>query len=62
MKFAKHSNSAMQRSSCLEFDLIYLILDPSDFDLGEEWRPVVGEDVLVPILLHVLPDGANVSR
>lgn len=52
----------MQRNSCLEFDLIYLIIDPSDFDLGEEWRPVVGYDVLMLILLHVLPDGANVCR
>lgn len=50
----------MQRNSCLEFYLIYLI-DPRDFDLGEKWRPIVCVDILGPIFLHALPDGANVS-
>lgn len=52
----------MQRKPPLEGDLIDLLMDPGDFDPGEEWRSVGGADVLVTVLLHALPDGADVSR
>lgn len=42
--------------------MIDLLVDPGDFEPGEERKPEGGADVLVPVFLHVLPDGANVSR
>lgn len=52
----------MQKKSCLQCDLVDLLIDPGDFDSREERRPVGGSGVLLPVFLHTLPDGANVSR
>lgn len=44
----------------LQPHLIDLIIDPFDFDLGEERRAVTGGDIKEAVLLHAPPDGANV--